>query len=174
MKNYRIEKSVLNSYQIAVCYSVPKNPKHMPKRIWGYKFKSVELMNDYINKFNMAQLIKEQQKEQEKIKRAQLKKDLINPFKVGDLLYYSWGYDQTNIDFWQVVKVTAKTIDVSRLNQKIIEYTGFMSETVEPIKDSFCGNRIVTKHLQIDKSGKVYITGLWLYDGKPKNQSHYA
>jgi len=171
---YRIEKNQFTGYCIARCYSIPKKESHMPKLIWGYKFKSIELMNEYIAKFNLAQCIKEQQKEQEQIKRAQLKKELINPFKLGDILYYSWGYDQTNIDFWQVVKITPKTIDVRRLSQEVTEYTGFMSENVIPLKDSFIGNRIVTKHLQIDRAGKVYISGLWNYDGKPKNQSHYA
>ena len=33
--------------------------------------------------------------------------------KVGDLFYSSWGYDQTNIDFYQVVRVISdKTIEV--------------------------------------------------------------
>jgi hypothetical protein len=30
--------------------------------------------------------------------------------KVGDILVRSWGYDQTNVDFYEVVKTTEKTV----------------------------------------------------------------
>ena len=31
-------------------------------------------------------------------------------FKVGDILYMSWGYEQTNLDFFKVVAVTEKSV----------------------------------------------------------------
>lgn len=38
-----------------------------------------------------------------------------NRFKVNDVLAYTWGYEQTNCDFFQVVKVTPKTITVREI-----------------------------------------------------------
>ncbi|HEM5454175.1 hypothetical protein HO944_09415 [Streptococcus suis] len=35
---------------------------------------------------------------------------------VGDVLCSTWGYDQTNYDFYKVIKVTAKTITIEKLN----------------------------------------------------------
>ncbi|HEM3466781.1 hypothetical protein HO551_11315 [Streptococcus suis] len=35
---------------------------------------------------------------------------------VGDVLCAVWGYEQTNYDFYEVVKVTAKTITIEKLN----------------------------------------------------------
>ncbi|WP_029179108.1 hypothetical protein [Streptococcus suis] len=35
---------------------------------------------------------------------------------VGDILCAVWGYDQTNYDFYKVIKVTAKTITIEKLN----------------------------------------------------------
>ncbi len=32
-----------------------------------------------------------------------------NGVKIGDLFYTSWGYEQTNVDFFQVVAVKGKT-----------------------------------------------------------------
>ncbi|CAI3457149.1 hypothetical protein CIRMBP1285_02038 [Enterococcus cecorum] len=26
------------------------------------------------------------------------------PYQVGDIFYSSWGYEQTNVTFWQIVK----------------------------------------------------------------------
>lgn len=34
---------------------------------------------------------------------------------IGDILSSVWGYDQTNYDFYEVIKVTAKTITVKKL-----------------------------------------------------------
>lgn len=31
------------------------------------------------------------------------------PYQVGDIFYSSWGYEQTNVTFWQIVKLTEKT-----------------------------------------------------------------
>jgi hypothetical protein len=35
--------------------------------------------------------------------------------KVGDIITCSWGYDQTNVDFYKVTKVTAKTVSFVRI-----------------------------------------------------------
>lgn len=35
---------------------------------------------------------------------------------VGDVLCSVWGYEQTNYDFYKVIKVTAKTITIEKLN----------------------------------------------------------
>lgn len=42
--------------------------------------------------------------------KAEAKAEAVNEYgvKVGDVFHMSWGYDQTNNDFFQVVAVTAK------------------------------------------------------------------
>lgn len=71
-------------------------------------------------------------------KEASSEKNAVNlaGFVVGDILYSSWGYDQTNIDFYQVVKVTAKTITVKEISYKS-EYDSSMSGYKVPVKNSF-------------------------------------
>lgn len=39
--------------------------------------------------------------------------------KVGDYFYASWGYDQTNIDFWKVVGLTPKGIKVQKWQTRL-------------------------------------------------------
>jgi hypothetical protein len=80
----------------------------------------------------------------ENFKKVQSFKELGHPYKVGNIVYNSWGYDQTNIDFYQVVGVTAKTIKIRQLKQRTVE-TGFMSGDTEPIKDSFVSDEVLTK-----------------------------
>ncbi len=60
------------------------------------------------------------------------------PVKVGDLFSMSWGYDQTNVNYFQVTRVTAKGCYVREIGAKSVPGTqGFMSETVRPVKDNF-------------------------------------
>lgn len=71
-------------------------------------------------------------------KEASSEKVAVNlaGFIVGDILYSSWGYDQTNIDFYQVVKVTEKTITVKEISYKS-EYDSSMSGYKVPVKNAF-------------------------------------
>ena len=39
--------------------------------------------------------------------------------KQGDILVSSWGYEQTNVDFYEVVKVTAKTVTLIPIERKV-------------------------------------------------------
>lgn len=58
----------------------------------------------------------------EKPKKEQAEK--VNKFgvKVGDLFYASWGYEQTNVDFFQVVElVGATSVRVREVNPPMIE-----------------------------------------------------
>lgn len=60
--------------------------------------------------------------------------------KVGDLFYSSWGYDQTNIDFYQVTNVLGKKmVEVTRIagNRK---YDLHMAGVTFPQPNHFLGN----------------------------------
>lgn len=39
---------------------------------------------------------------------------------VGDILVSSWGYEQTNIDFYRVLKVTKASVVVARLSSNTV------------------------------------------------------
>lgn len=41
--------------------------------------------------------------------------------KVGDYFVCSWGYDQTNVDFYKVVGVTAKGVKVQAWQSKTVD-----------------------------------------------------
>ena len=53
-------------------------------------------------------------------------------FEVGSFAYGSWGYDQTNIDFYMVVRRTEKTIWLQPVKSEIVEQTNHMAEYVAP------------------------------------------
>lgn len=63
---------------------------------------------------------------------------------IGDLYYTSWGYDQTNINFYQVVALKGKRTAVIR--QIANDYLGGcgMQGMVRPRRDVFSGNKMYT------------------------------
>jgi len=59
------------------------------------------------------------------------------PFKAGDYIYASWGYDQTNIDFAQIVKIspTGKTLVARMVRRGIVnEESTRMADAVVPVE----------------------------------------
>ena len=71
---------------------------------WNYRFGSEEnrakYVDDYLNRM--------EERAADKKKRAAEKKNFVHTLEVGSLLYSSWGYDQTNVDFYEVVKLVGK------------------------------------------------------------------
>ncbi len=58
--------------------------------------------------------------------------------KVGDIFNMSWGYDQTNNNFFQVTRVSDKGVWVREIGCKGVAGTqGFMCQNVVPVKDNF-------------------------------------
>ena len=56
--------------------------------------------------------------------------------RVNDVLVCSWGYDQTNIDYYQVVAVTNASVKIKKINAQRVESHHGQDE-VAPILGSF-------------------------------------
>jgi hypothetical protein len=114
--------------------------------------------------------------EDRKAKRKQERKDFVNPLKIGDIVYNSWGYDQTNIDFYEVVGSTEKTVKLRQLCQHI-EETNFMAGNTTPQPGQYRNDEITVHHVQpMGKSCFInfeYGAGC-LWDGTPIYCSWYA
>lgn len=98
--------------------------------------------------------------------------------KPGDIFYNSWGYEQTNIDFYQVVSTTAKTITLRKIKGITEDYNAHhMTGTKKAAKDSFCSSETIRKTPYL-------FGGEWCvnfeygagaqWDGRPLNFSCYA
>lgn len=56
----------------------------------------------------------------------------LKPVRKGDIFVSSWGYDQTNVDFYEVVKVNGpRTVQVVKIGQ-CVDYAGSGSDRVVP------------------------------------------
>ena len=58
-----------------------------------------------------------------KVDKAEARKNFQHGFQVGDILYASWGYDQTNVDFYQVTDVKGKEITVREIGARVVSST---------------------------------------------------
>lgn len=52
--------------------------------------------------------------------------------EIGHILVDSWGYDQTNIDYYKVIRKTAAMVEIRAIGQKYVESASDMSEYVMP------------------------------------------
>jgi len=120
---------------------------HRVKKLWYAKntperletAQTIANISDYANKI-LA--------EEKPVKKA----EPVNKYgvKIGDVFYESWGYEQTNIDFWQVVALRGTSQIVLRaIASENVRDCGFCSCMVRPVKDSF------TKHYAGEEIKKI-------------------
>ncbi len=115
-----------------------------------------------------------------KSERAKQRKGFQHNLKVDDILYSSWGYDQTNIDFYQVTKVLGRKVELREIAGRLVNgEEGFMSGHKTAIKDEFVGDSQIRIPQGLNSSKSLYIkvsecSSAWIWDGQPKQCSWYA
>lgn len=85
--------------------------------------------------------------------------------KVGDVVYTSWGYDQTNVDFFQVVGTpSAAYVEIRPIKAKSISGSdGFMSCRLVPSLNEFCGEpfKKMAKGTKVIKADRSYDASIY-------------
>ena len=113
----------------------------------------------------------------------------------GDILHHSWGYDQTNCDFYEVVAVKGLMVDLRKISHHEVSGGGAaMSSMVMPDKGQYVDNSLnalndgrvgpdepIRKRVQAYLNGdklEYYIRAKYgccrLWDGNPCYESWYA
>jgi len=134
---------------------------------WNNTFATIALMESHISAlFNAIQSHQDY-----KNKEAAKRRDFVPTLTPGDILDTCWGYDQTNREFFQVIRITGKTAVLREIAQKEVARTGPFSGTVIGMKDQFTGKEISRR---VSPGNSVRIdeyryASLW--DGKPANCS---
>jgi hypothetical protein len=111
-------------------------------------------------------------------KRADERKaKLAKPHKlqVGHILKSSWGYDQTNIDFYQVTALIGKRMVELRELHQCSNETGWAQGTCTPRADDFKGEAF-RKMVGEDGTSVKIKSFAWanLWDARPANWTAYA
>lgn len=104
------------------------------KPAWNYRFRSQERLAEYITDWGARLRECAKRKAEAKAKRAAFKHSL----KVGDVLKSSWGYDQTNIDYYEITKVIGKYVEAREIGCESVE-TGWLQGKSIPVPGKFVG-----------------------------------
>lgn len=105
-----------------------------------YGFETEEAARDYAATLTKRDMEKEGVKAARRAERAAVRKATPNLFKVGMILSNSWGYDQTNVDFYQVTRTTPRGVYIRPIGGKSVPGSeGFMSDKVVPARNQFTG-----------------------------------
>lgn len=163
-----------------------KNSKaFMPKALFWIRFRSMERMAEYCNEWISNRERIAASEAEKKAKKAELMANMNHDFKVGQIYYDSWGWEQTNIDFYQVIESKGKSVKIQRIASQYApsEHQKGMSSMaayVEPVQNAFIGEPILKK-VNVMLSGNSHSYYLkskhgWIspYGNRPVYSSWYA
>jgi hypothetical protein len=63
--------------------------------------------------------------------------EIFMNMKTGDILVCKWGYEQTNVDFYQIIKTTAAMVTIRKIEANETYENSTMTGHALPVKDSF-------------------------------------
>jgi hypothetical protein len=102
-------------------------------------------------------------------------------YEVGAILTDSWGYDQTNIDFYCIVKVSGSFVTLLPMKKISTNESSYMSRENMPGEIDFNEKPIRKKVKNWNGAAqgfslRNYAGGGWcrLWNGKPETSTHYA
>lgn len=113
---------------VAICYGGKRT-----KPDWHYRFQDEKRLHARIEETLRGFMQSAELKAEWKAKRNR-----PHDVKVGDIFKCSWGYDQTNIDYYEVTKVIGAMVEICEIGQ-MSEETGFMSGECVPAAGQFIG-----------------------------------
>lgn len=93
--------------------------------------------------------------------------------EIGDVLVSCWGYEQTNVDFYEVVAlVGTKTVELRPIEQHRTD-TGYRTGDAMPARGQYIGEDVIRKQAC---EGSVRLSGFqraYKWNGKPVFWSSY-
>jgi hypothetical protein len=97
--------------------------------------------------------------------------------KVGDIYVSQWGYDQTNVDYYQVIQVKSKTAVLAQIGCNKT-YTGPMNGTCVP-DTSVVGRKAIAKRILALNEDETYFklnsfSSAFRWNGETNSFSEWA
>jgi hypothetical protein len=134
---------------------------------FNYIFRNERHRDDYVKKYIRDAEVSMEQKSLRRQERIEFSHEL----KIGDILYSSWGYDQTNVDFYEVVSVTAKSVGIRKIHSKIVS-SSQGSDSVVAVPGRFSDSKVLVR--RVNRGNCVKLTSYssaCLWDGRPKHET---
>ncbi|HVJ35173.1 MAG TPA: hypothetical protein VND94_18830 [Terriglobia bacterium] len=116
-----------------------------------YSFNNAPLADKYVSEWHQRL----QANHTAKMSRKAERKAYVTALQVDDVLRCSWGYEQTNIDYYQVTRICGRqTIEIRSIAADRVE-TSNMQGNCWPIPDAFKGPAL---RCRVDPRGYVSIS----------------
>ena len=157
--NLRLELSYnKNNKPVARVYKpTPKAKYTNEKQLFGFYFDSEDRRVEFLSDDYKKRIANKQADENYKKDKKDKNEKEILEIKVGDIFKDSWGYEQTNVDYYQVVAKPSKCfVIVKKISSEFTnDNTGCsMSAYVKPVLNSFIDDK-ETKYKLNGKSIKT-------------------
>lgn len=119
-------------------------------------------------------MLREAQETEAALREARAKEAAANhPLQPGDILYSSWGYDQTNVDYYEVLSISKAMAVIQKIEKRILPGGGRGSDKVVPVPGKMHPrSKPLRKRPRSD--GSVTLSSYanaYPWDGKPKHQT---
>lgn len=178
----RLNLNKYSNHPFAVRF-VKRTPKakHTPeKTIKHYVYKSIEEAETAAKNWIDTIRANSETRKEELAKRRKANSEVkaSDFYKRGDIIVNTWGYEQTNVDFYIVQKVGNRTIEIAELYQSRVEgsmYQHGMACMVTPGTLNPNGDKYtlrVYREGQLSNPSSYYYMHKW--NGRPEYCSWYA
>lgn len=142
------------------------------KPAWHLRFRSVEQRTQEIEGVRKCLAERAAMMLRRKVERAG-----PHPLVVGDVVYHSWGWEQTNVDFYVVVETTKNFVTLAPIPSVEVESAGLSSMAAYVVAgDPKAADMTKTFRARADSRGSVTMrhgcASKW--DGEKKYSSWYA
>lgn len=140
------------------------------KPLWHYAFGSEGSRSEEIKKT----IEHRKQYLEAKAKQKEEKANFEHGLQPGAILVCSWGYDQTNIDFYQVIAVKGKNVIIREIGKKVEGPHGGPQERVVPDPEHIEGPPMTKRPTGSPGKPSVKVHSFaWAHpwDGKPEYQT---
>ncbi len=109
-------------------------------------------------------------------RRRKLTADAAQPKRSATMISL-WGVQQSTVDFYQVIRISPKTVVVRRVDARIVEIVGPMDAIVEAVPDAFRDEE-QRRRPRIESGEWVVDVESWeratRWDGTPAHTVRYA
>lgn len=139
---------------------------------YNYRHKSVEQRTDFIARFIAAR-----KSHAEYIAKKRQERKAPHTLKLGAILSSSWGYDQTNVDFYEVVAVVGNnSVKIQKIGQALAEEQkgGPSAEYVVPVPGSYKGEPMLKRVSAGNYIRLNSYSGASVWSGNPKYQTAWG
>jgi hypothetical protein len=142
------------------------NPTHY------YRFRSEEKRAAYIEEFFKGVAERAEWKAKKKAVDKADKEKAAKDMKVGDIYYTSWGYDQTNVDFYKILEVKKGSAVIVKVGSRTVSDNG-PSTMVVPSPENETGKPML-KRMGVYGFSIASYASATKWDGEPKYETGFG